>query len=83
MLQFEGFQFIVADPSYCDGQPRIVGTRITVAAILTYLAGGLSVENIVEEFPKLTKEKVYQAVAFAATNFRDRYIPLKRAKSAA
>lgn len=82
-LQFEGFQFIVADPAYCDGQPRIEGTRITVAAILTYLAGGMTVENIVAEFPKLSKEKVNQAIAFAAANFRDSYLPLKRVKTAA
>ncbi len=68
----------MADPSYCDGQPRINGTRITVAAILTYLAGGMSVERIVTEFPKLNNEKIYQAIAFAAANFQVRYLPLRR-----
>jgi uncharacterized protein (DUF433 family) len=82
-LTFKDFEYIVADQDYCDGQPRIVGTRITVAAILSYLAGGMSVEKIVEEFPKLKPEHVYESLKFAAANFGDKYIPLARRKTAA
>jgi len=50
-VNFTGFKRIVADPEYCDGQPRIEGTRITVGAILSYLAGGMNVVQIVEDYP--------------------------------
>jgi uncharacterized protein (DUF433 family) len=52
-MHFTGYKRIVADADHCDGQPRIEGTRITVGAILAYLAGGLSVERIVSEYPNL------------------------------
>ena len=75
-MHFTGFDRIVADPAYCDGQPRIDGTRITVSAILSYLAGGLSAEQIVAEYPKLTVSDVYLSLAFASAYFNDRYLPL-------
>ena len=65
-VNFTGFKRIVADPEYCDGQPRIEGTRITVGAILSYLAGGMNVEQIVEAYPKLSSEDVYEVVGFGA-----------------
>jgi len=68
-LNFTGFNRILAYPEYCDGQPRIEGTRITVGAILSYLAGGMNVEQIIEAYPKLSSGDVYEAIAFAAGAF--------------
>jgi uncharacterized protein (DUF433 family) len=82
-LHFAGFKRIVADPDFCDGQPRIEHTRITVVAILSYLAGGMSVEKIVEAYPKLSATDVYESIAFAAAHFKDRYLPLKLTPAAA
>lgn len=82
-VHFAGFKKIVADPAFCDGQPRIEDTRITVVAILSYLAGGMSVEQIAEAYPKLSQEDVYEAIAFAAAQFKDRYLPLKLTPAAA
>ncbi|MFM9948623.1 MAG: DUF433 domain-containing protein [Saprospiraceae bacterium] len=82
-VHFNGFKRIVADPDFCDGQPRIEATRITVASILSYLAGGMSVAQIVVAYPKLSTEDVYEAIAFAATHFKDRYLPLKLSPAAA
>jgi len=76
-MHFPGFKRIVADPAYCDGQPRIDGTRITVAAILSYLAGGMSAEQIAVEYPKLSKADIYEALAFASVHFKDRFLPLR------
>lgn len=76
-VNFTGFKRIVADPDYCDGQPRLEGTRITVAAVLSYLAGGMNVDEIVAAYPKLSNTDVYEAIAFAAAHFKDRYLPLK------
>lgn len=82
-VSFTGFKRIVADPDFCDGQPRIEGTRITVGAILSYLAGGMNVAQIVEAYPKLSSEDIYEAIAFAAAHFKDRYLPLKLTPAAA
>ncbi|TNE48127.1 MAG: DUF433 domain-containing protein [Bacteroidetes bacterium] len=78
-LHFTGFKRIIADPEHCDGQPRIAGTRITVAAILSYLAGGMTVEQIAAEYPVLSTKDVYEALAFAAAQFQDRFLPLRLA----
>jgi uncharacterized protein (DUF433 family) len=48
------------------GKPVVTGTRITVELILEKLAGGETVEQIVEAHPGLTKEAVGAALAFAA-----------------
>ena len=64
-VRFSGFERIVAQPNFCDGQPRIAGTRITVGAILTYLAGGMTVEQLLTEFPKLERADISQALGFA------------------
>ena len=48
------------------GKPCIRGMRITVADILEYLASGMSIEEIIVDFPYLTKEDIYAALAYAA-----------------
>ena len=77
---FPDFQYIAIDPEVCTGKPHIHGTRITVTAILVYLAGGMSIETMLDEFPRLTRETIYQALAFAAQNMQDdQFIPLAKA----
>jgi uncharacterized protein (DUF433 family) len=76
---FQKYPRIVADLDYCDGKPRIQGTRITVSAILSYLAGGMSIEKMLEAFPQLKQEDISQALSFAAHQFHEIYLPLKAA----
>lgn len=52
------------------GKPCIRGMRITVYDVLEYLAGGMSPEQIVEDFPELTLEDVKACLAFAADRER-------------
>lgn len=61
---------IVLDPAIRSGKPIIRGTRITVADILDYLAGGMSPSDIVADFPDLDDKDIRAALAFAAD--RDR-----------
>ena len=49
---------IVIDPSVRSGQPIVRGTRITVSDVLEYLAGGMSPEEVVDDFPDLTIEDI-------------------------
>jgi len=53
---------IVVDPEVCHGKPCIAGTRIMVANILSQLAGGYSIEQILEGYPELTYEDVMAAI---------------------
>jgi len=59
-------EMIVSDPKIMMGKPVIRGTRITVESIVERLGAGESVETIVAAHPRLTREAVLAAVAFAA-----------------
>ena len=48
------------------GKPTIRGTRITVYDVLSYLASGMSAEDIVKDFPSLTKEDILACLSYAA-----------------
>jgi uncharacterized protein (DUF433 family) len=52
------------------GKPCFVGTRIAVYDVLEYLAGGMSTEQIIADFPELTEEHVRAALEFAASRER-------------
>lgn len=59
-------RLIVSDPAVMMGKPVIAGTRITVELILEKLAAGETVEQILEAHPRLTREAIKAALAFAA-----------------
>lgn len=61
---------IVIDPAIRSGKPCIRGTRITVYDILEYLAGGMSEDQVLRDFPMLTREDVRAALEFAADRER-------------
>jgi uncharacterized protein (DUF433 family) len=57
---------IVSDPKIMLGKPVVSGTRITVESILERLAAGETVEQMLEAHPRLTREGVQAALAYAA-----------------
>ncbi len=61
---------IVSDPSVMLGKPVVAGTRITVESILERLGAGESVEQLLEAHPRLSREGVQAALAFAAETMR-------------
>jgi uncharacterized protein (DUF433 family) len=61
--------YISINPEIRSGKPCISGTRITVSDVLSYLASGMSIEEIILDFPALNKEKIMAALSFAA--YRD------------
>jgi uncharacterized protein (DUF433 family) len=61
---------ITLDPEIRSGKPAIRGTRITVADILEYLAGGMSHEEILADFPSLEEADIRAALTFAAERER-------------
>jgi len=61
---------ITIEPGKRAGKPCIRGLRITVYDVLDYLASGMSEEQILEDFPELTKEDIRACLAFAADRER-------------
>lgn len=57
---------IIVDPKIMVGKPIIRGTRITVEHVLRLLAQGLTFEEILEDYPHLTKEDIAAALLYAA-----------------
>ena len=57
---------IISDPNIMTGKPVIKGTRITVELILEKIAHGESMDQILNEHPRLTKEAIQACCAFAA-----------------
>jgi len=63
-------ELIVSDPSVMMGKPVVAGTRITVELILEKLAAGETVEQILDAHPRLSREAIRAALAFAAEALR-------------
>ncbi len=67
-------QYLVIDPEVCHGQMTFRGTRIPVDTVLSYLARGYSIEQLVQSWPELTVDAVKEAVILAANSLQDRYL---------
>ena len=61
---------ISVNPAVRSGKPCIKGTRITVYDVLEYLAGGMSEDEILGNFPDLTREDIRASLGFAAARER-------------
>lgn len=69
---------ITIQPDKRSGQPCIRGLRMTVQDVLEYLASGMSVDEILTDFPDLTAEDIRACLAFAADRERRlRVIPIR------
>jgi len=63
-------KIITIEPGKRSGKPCIRGMRITVSDVLGYLAVGMSEEEILKDFPYLTREDIRACLAFAADRER-------------
>jgi len=61
---------IAIDPLIRSGKPCIRGTRIAVADVLDYLGGGMTVAEVLEDFPDLSAEDIQACLSFAANRER-------------
>jgi uncharacterized protein (DUF433 family) len=59
-------EIITIEPGKRGGKPSIRGMRMTVYDILEYLASGMTQQQILEDFPYLTKEDILACLSFAA-----------------
>ena len=61
---------ISVSPAVRSGKPCIKGTRITVYDVLEYLAGGMTEDQILGDFPDLARDDIRASLAFAAARER-------------
>lgn len=57
---------ITIEPGKRGGKPCVRGTRITVYDVLSYLAAGMTVDELLSDFPALTREDVLACLSYAA-----------------
>ena len=57
---------ISINPEVCNGRPVVRGTRIAVQTVLEFLAAGDSVEEVLEEYPRLTRADVQACLDYAS-----------------
>ena len=59
-------QHIIQDPKIMGGVPVVEGTRVPVYVILENIEAGHSYEDILRDYPSLTRDKIQRAIHFAA-----------------
>ena len=71
---------VVVDPKVLVGKPIIRGTRISVELLMDRLADGWSMDQILESYPRVTRDDVLAAIAFVTEVFREEdYIAIQKA----
>jgi uncharacterized protein (DUF433 family) len=68
---------ISIDPNICFGKPCIKGHRIWVSMILDYLAGGVSVEELLEEYPGIEREDILACIAYGAEMSKGYFVEIQ------
>jgi len=67
---------ISIDPNICFGKPCVRGHRIWVSLILDFLAGGMSVKEILQEYPDLEEADILACIAYGTEMTRERYVDI-------
>lgn len=63
-------EILTMEPGKRSGKPCIRGMRITVYDVLSYLAGGMTHDEILEDFPELSETDIRACLSFAADSER-------------
>jgi uncharacterized protein (DUF433 family) len=77
-MQVTNFDRITVDPDKMGGVPCIRGLRIPVATVLRMLAGGMTEQEILEDYPDLVSEDIRECLRFAAVSAMERELPLPK-----
>lgn len=81
MPRSELLRRIVVDPNICFGKPCIRGHRIWVSLVLSWLASGQSIEEVLSEYPQLTREDILACIAYGAEMSAEHFVELPVNKS--
>ena len=76
MTREELLSRISINPDVCFGKPCIRGHRIWVSLILDVLASGMSVAEILREYPGLEEVDIYACIAYGAEMARERFVDI-------
>ncbi|MBV8544497.1 MAG: DUF433 domain-containing protein [Acidobacteria bacterium] len=63
--------YVTVDPSICHGQACVTGTRIPVSVVLDNLAAGVSEQEVLTSYPRLTRQAIHACIAYAADLARE------------
>jgi uncharacterized protein (DUF433 family) len=66
-------RYMAADPGVCHGKLTFKGTRVPVETVLTFLARGASLDEILRDWPELTRAAVAEAITLASNALAERY----------
>ena len=80
MPREELLQRISINPDICFGTPCIRGHRIWVSLVLDLLAAGTSIEEILDQYPGITRDDVLACIAYGSEMRRERYVAIPVAK---
>jgi len=69
---------ITVVPGLCGGRPTIRGLRAMVADVLELLAGGMTTDDILADYPYLEREDIAACLDFAARQARREELPIRR-----
>lgn len=72
------YERITINPNRMSGLPCIRNTRVTVSAVLGQLAAGLSIEEVLADYPYLERADILAALEFAAAAVQERELPLAK-----
>jgi len=67
---------ISIDQNICFGKPCIKGHRIWVSLVLDFLASGMTIPELIEQYPQLQVEDIYACIAYGAEMSRERYVDI-------
>ena len=67
---------ISIDPKICFGKPCVKGHRIWVSLLLDFLASGMTMAEIIEEYPQLQVEDILACIAYGAEMSRERFVDI-------
>jgi uncharacterized protein (DUF433 family) len=67
---------ISINPNICFGKPCIKGHRIWVSLILDFLASGMTITDLLEEYPQLEQEDILACIAYGAEMSRERFVDI-------
>lgn len=78
MKRSEIGKHLVVDPKVCHGKLTFRGTRVPVSTVLTFLGMGNSIDDILRNWPELSREAVEEAIRLAADCVHERYSGIKK-----
>ena len=73
MQKLEIGKYLITDPEICHGQLVFKDTRVPVSTVLTFLAMGDSIQDIIRNWPQLKREYVEEAINYASNLITENY----------